>query len=248
MRLVCLSVLLLSWPCTLLAQTSSDPVQKAIAEGDLYQSKHRYALALDSYRKADRLSNHSSGEAYLKVSLIEQKFGNFPSAMESTNRAFGAAGSNKFLAAAALFQRATLFSDTAAKPGDKKLREAEELLRQALALDPSNGPIRYNLGFVLLKQGRDTDGTAELNTNLASPGVDARYAAEARRMIANPIRAREPFSPDFSFVSFDHQKISNSSLRGRAVLLAFWNTWCCKATLPSLQKLQQEYAGENPSS
>ena len=63
-------------------------------------------------------------------------------------------------------------------------------------------------------------------------------------MIANPIRAREPFSPDFSFVSFDHQKISNSSLRGREVLLAFWNTWCCKATLPSLQKLQQEYAGK----
>src|SRR5689334_19190296 len=39
---------------------SSDPVAKAISQGDLFQSKRKYELALDAYHKADKLSHHSS--------------------------------------------------------------------------------------------------------------------------------------------------------------------------------------------
>jgi thiol-disulfide isomerase/thioredoxin len=132
------------------------------------------------------------------------------------------------------------------KPGDKKLQEAEADIRRALALNSSQAIAHFNLGYVLLKQGRDAEGIAELQTYVSAPGVQPSDLAQARRMIANPIRAREPFAPDFSFTSHEKQPISNSSLRGKVVLLDFWGTWCppCRESVPTLRDLQKKYAGK----
>jgi thiol-disulfide isomerase/thioredoxin len=99
---------------------------------------------------------------------------------------------------------------------------------------------------VLLKQGRDAEGIAELNAFLASPGADSATLAEARRVVANPIRAREPFAPEFSFTTHKNQNVSNAALRGKVVLLDFWGTWCppCRESVPILRSLNKKYAGK----
>ena len=53
----------------LAAQESSDPVAQALSQGDLYQSRRKYELALDAYQKADKLSHHSSAQSYLKFAF-----------------------------------------------------------------------------------------------------------------------------------------------------------------------------------
>jgi len=134
----------------------------------------------------------------------------------------------------------------AGKSTDKKLKEAEEEIRQALALNSTDTIVHYDLGFVLLKQERDPEGIAELNAFLSVPGAEAETAAEARRMVANPLRARAPFAPDFSFTSEQKQDVSNASLRGKVVLMDFWGTWCppCRASVPTLRNLSKKYAGK----
>jgi hypothetical protein len=42
------------------AQEPSAPVSQALAQGDLFQSRRKFDLALDAYRKADKLSHHTS--------------------------------------------------------------------------------------------------------------------------------------------------------------------------------------------
>jgi len=228
------------------AQDSSDPVSQALSQGDLYQSKRKYELALDAYHKADKLSHHSSPVCYLKISAVERKLGDFSSALDDAKRAVKAAGDNKSVALQAHLLRATLLTQMAGKPTDKKLKEAEEELRQALVLDSTFPITHYNLGVVLLKQERDADGIAELNIFVGSPSADSATVSEARRIIANPIRVRAPFAPEFSFTTHENQNVSNAGLRGKVVLLDFWGTWCppCRESLPILRNLNKKYAGK----
>jgi thiol-disulfide isomerase/thioredoxin len=50
-------------------------------------------------------------------------------------------------------------------------------------------------------------------------------------------------APDFTLESLDGKNITLSDLRGKAVLLNFWATWCtpCKIEMPWFVELQKEY-------
>ncbi len=230
----------------LAAQESSDPAAQALSQGDLFQSKRKYELALDAYHKADKLSHHSSATAYLKIASIERKLGDFSSALEDTKKAIKVAGDNKAITVQALQFRAGLLAQMAGKPTDKKLKEAEGELRQALALDPSNAVTRLDLGMILLRQERDAEGIPELNIYVSSPDAKPATVAETRLVIANPIRARTPFAPKFSFTTHDNQTVSNGTLRGKVVLMDFWGTWCppCRESVPILRDLTKKYSGK----
>ncbi|HEY6339001.1 MAG TPA: TlpA disulfide reductase family protein [Candidatus Sulfotelmatobacter sp.] len=50
-------------------------------------------------------------------------------------------------------------------------------------------------------------------------------------------------APDFTLESLDGKSMSLSDLRGKAVLLNFWATWCtpCKIEMPWFVELQKQY-------
>ena len=67
-------------------------------------------------------------------------------------------------------------------------------------------------------------------------------------------------APDFHLLNLDGQSISLSDLRGKAVLVNFWASWCspCRAEMPFIQRLHESWsdnelvilavnAGEEPS-
>jgi thiol-disulfide isomerase/thioredoxin len=53
-------------------------------------------------------------------------------------------------------------------------------------------------------------------------------------------------APDFTLESLDGKSMSLSDLRGKAVLLNFWATWCgpCKIETPWLVELQNQYGSQ----
>jgi thiol-disulfide isomerase/thioredoxin len=57
-----------------------------------------------------------------------------------------------------------------------------------------------------------------------------------------------PDAPDFTLSGLDGKPLTLSSLKGKAVLLNFWATWCppCREEMPSLEKLFHTFAG-NPN-
>lgn len=238
-------VLFLALAAPLHAQ-QSDLVAQALAQGDAFQKQRNFEKALEAYQKADKLSHHSSVPAYLSMAVVQRKLGSLDIALDEAKHALKAAGDNKSFAIQAHLFRATLLMQMSAKPTDKKLKEAEDDIRQALALSPDYALSHFSLGLALLRQQHDDEGVAELKNFVSLPGAPAASVAEARKYIAAPIRAREPFAPGFSFTTLEREQVTSAGLRGKVVLLDFWGTWCppCRESVPMLKDLNKKYAGK----
>lgn len=54
-------------------------------------------------------------------------------------------------------------------------------------------------------------------------------------------------APDFSLQDAQGGTVRLNDLRGKAVILNFWASWCppCKAEMPALQRVHEDYAGQD---
>jgi len=61
-----------------------------------------------------------------------------------------------------------------------------------------------------------------------------------------PHLTQATLAPDFTLESLDGKSVRLSDLRGKAVLLNFWATWCvpCKIEMPWFVDLQREYGAQ----
>ncbi|MGA8074270.1 MAG: redoxin family protein [Candidatus Acidiferrales bacterium] len=227
------------------AQPAAFPaVSESISRGDALVSHQQFAEALAAYREADKNSNHTCGLCFLRVASTERLLGDFVAALEAAQRAIEIAGNDHWLAGQAHFLRGSIFASESSDLSSAALKQAENEFRAALSADPNKSVARFYLGEVLLLQGRDADGVAELNSFINGPFAEPGRIEQARRLITSPVLAREPAGPAFSVVTLEGRKITASALRGKVVLLDFWATWCppCRESVPALVKLHQEFA------
>lgn len=72
------------------------------------------------------------------------------------------------------------------------------------------------------------------------------HMAQRSRADAPAILGKSTPAPDFTLEKLDGGSMTLSDLRGKAVLLNFWATWCgpCKIETPWLVELQSQYASE----
>jgi thiol-disulfide isomerase/thioredoxin len=226
------------------AQDRPPAVTDALNAGDAFAAAQKYDQALDAYRRADALSNHTCATCYLDMFNAECMLGDLPAALDDALHAANAAGDDRALAADAHVLRASLLSATASSATDDRFNQAAQEYRDALALDPQKSIAHYDLGLLLLFQGRDTEGVEELTAFVNGPLASPIFVERAKRLIEDPSRGRLPSAEDFSFVTLEGDHISNDSLRGKVVLFDFWATWCpaCRESTPVMAELHQKYA------
>jgi thiol-disulfide isomerase/thioredoxin len=227
------------------ARAQTDDAQSELTKGMDLLRRRRYEDALKSFNQANEMRGHTCAECFYGMAQAYEGLGAFKNVSESCDKIIELAPADKHLQAAAYNLKGMALEVLAEGKDQKKLQDAESVLRQGLALNTDMASLHYNLGFVLLQQNRDAEGVVELKKylDLKPNGDDAE---EARKMIANPRRSREAFAPDFSFTTAAGEYISNDELRGKVVLLDFWGTWCppCRESVPSLRDLNKKYAKE----
>jgi thiol-disulfide isomerase/thioredoxin len=72
------------------------------------------------------------------------------------------------------------------------------------------------------------------------------HAARRSGTGRSPAVAKSTLAPDFTLDSLEGKSMRLSDLRGKAVLLNFWATWCgpCKIEMPWFVELQNQYGAE----
>lgn len=228
-------------------QGQSDQVTQAIDRANALIVQKHIPEALDALREADRLSNHTCAECYLGMANLDCQLGDVQSGLDDAQRAEQSAGEDHILAAEALTFRASLLVATSSGPTDERLKEAEREYREALSLDAKRSIARFELAVLLLQEGRDAEGVAEMRAYVTGPFANPRYVDRADRLIADPSRARALPSEDFSFSTIEGETISKAGLRGKVVLLDFWGSWCppCRESVPILADLRRKFSNRD---
>lgn len=231
----------------LAAQAPADPArtkeaQDELAKGNGFAQIRQYEQALQSYKKAFALTGKTSFQACMGMALAYRGLGAHKNVADLCVDALKLAGDGRERAVVHNMRGAALVA-LSDKPDDKRLQEAQREFITALEESDTLHAARLNLGITLLKMGRDEEGVTELKryVEAAPAGNDAAFA---RTLIDEPRRARETFAPPFSFTSREGEFITLEDLRGKAVVLDFWGTWCkpCVAATPGLVRLQRKFA------
>lgn len=238
------------WTSLPAAQSQGAQGNEASYDGEFQKGlelvrRRRYEDALKSFKRANEMHNKQSAECFFGMAQAYMGLEAYKTAAESCDRMIEfAAGDTQKLAQAYNLKGIAVQSQAGSKD-QKKLQEAEALFRQALALNTELPVLRYNLGFTLMQQNHDAEGTVELKKYLELV-AEGEKAEHSRKLIENPRRAREAYAPDFSLTTSDGEYITLEDLRGKVVLLDFWGVWCppCVESVPAMRSLVKRYAKE----
>ena len=217
-----------------------------IAAGRDLMRRRRYEDALRAFKRANELKGQTSAEALLLMANAYMGLEAYKTVATTCDKVIELTANDPAKQSQALNLKGIAIQKQSDGKDQKKLQEAEAVLRQAAALKEATPDVHYNLGVVLMQQNRDAEGAAELK-EFVKNAPNAPNVEDARKMIENPRRAREPFAPDFSITTSEGEYISLDELKGKVVLLDFWGTWCppCVESVPGLRELNRRFAKES---
>ena len=223
------------------------PARGTPADRDLesafdHLQRRQFEDAVKAFKQANDQRGQQCAVCFVGMARAYEAMGAAKNVTDACDKALAVVGADKAIVVQAYQLKAVALQDLAQNNDAKRLHEAEDALRAALALDPSANYLHFNMGVVLLKEGRDADGVAELKEEV-SLRPDSPHAQRARQMIENPRRAREHFAPEFSIVTLDREFLDLNGLKGKVVVLDFWGTWCppCVTAVPTLRDLQKRH-------
>ena len=204
---------------------------------------HDYRKAVKLFKDANKQQNNQCFDCFLGEAIASTQLNENGNADASVLKAINLAANpqQRVLAHRLRGQLLTVFSR-----GDaKKLHLAEEEYRQALLDAPSDGQSHFELGLALMRQNKDDEGRKELLSSLTL-APDLPNAALARKLIADPQRARQRMAPDFEVTTLQGETLSLQALAGKVVVLDFWATWCppCRESVGDLKNIVKKYPRE----
>jgi peroxiredoxin/Flp pilus assembly protein TadD len=228
------------------ARAQSEDWRAELDRADRYYALKQFDDAIRAYKRANSLANNSCVECLWGLARAFHQLGANKNAVEMCERVVELAAKDAPRVAEALNLKGVALTVLSEGKDEKKLQEAEAALRRALELRPEAHNARFNLGQAVLMQKRDAEGVEILLEYLKRAPTGNR-AEEARLLVENPRRAREPFAPDFSLTTLGGEYLSLPDLYGKVVMLDFWFTTCppCVESIPALKRLAKRFEKEN---
>jgi tetratricopeptide (TPR) repeat protein len=218
-----------------------DDFQQALDHGNTLLRQGRIEEAVNEFRRAAKLRDDKCAECFQRIGQIYLQLGRLKEAATALRRAAELKPPNE----AEMYNilGVTLYLQNE----EQSFEDAVVALQKAIEL--SKGKVvkaYYNLGFALIKSGKEQEGVAVLKQFLElDPG--ASEASQARAVIANLKMVDAKVAPGFAVKSHNGRDLALDKFRGKVVLLDFWASWCipCRIDMPEVRKIWKEYGGDH---
>jgi tetratricopeptide (TPR) repeat protein len=217
-----------------------DEFQQALTLAHALARQGRFEDALSEFTRAGKLNNDKCAECFQGVGQIYFKLGRLKEAAVAFRQAAALKPANEAEMYNVLGVVLYLQKEKAT------FEEAATALQRAIEL--SKGKLvksYFNLGFALIKSGKEQEGIAALKkyVEVDPEGGDVGHA---RAVIANPKLVDAKIAASFAVKSHTGAELSIDKLRGKVVLLDFWASWClpCRFDMPEVRKIWKKFAGD----
>lgn len=217
-----------------------DEFQQTMTRGRTLLRQARIDEAINEFWKAAKLRDDKCAECFQTIGQIYFQLGRLKEAAALFRQAIALKPPNEAELNNVLGVALYLQNDK------QSYEEAAAALQRSIEL--SGGKVvtaYYNLGFALIKSGKEEAGVNALKKFLelqpSSPD-----ASQARAVIANTRMIDLQVAASFSVKSSTGADLVLEKHRGKIVLLDFWATWCipCRADIPEVRKIWKQYGGD----
>jgi tetratricopeptide (TPR) repeat protein len=214
--------------------------QRALDNGNLLLRQGRIDDAVNEFRRAAKLQDNKCAECFQRIGQIYLQLGRLKESAVALRQAAELKPPNE----ADLYN---ILGVVLYLQNEKQSFEDAVIALQK-SIELSKGKVvkaYYNLGFALIKSGKEQEGVAVLKQFLErDPG--ATEAGQARAVIANINMVDAKVAPTFIVKSHTGEDLALEKFKGQVVLLDFWASWCipCRVDMPEVRKIWKQYGGD----
>jgi len=244
-------VLLASLALSSLAQNdtegpTNEKAQKTYKQGLEHLRERMTASALDSFKKADKQDDGHCLPCQKKMIKYGIELGEWKTAEIAGEELVSEARGNNNIALAHYQLGIVLRDQGLEKHKDEIFARAHDEMTKALAAAPNFPDAVYVDGQILAHLKQDDAAKQRFEQFVKMKPEDDPNRQRALRYISEPELARARMAPPFSITTTDGQRVSLDELKGKAVLIDFWATWCapCREALSHMREIAKKFEGQ----
>ena len=225
---------------------TNEKAQKTYKQALDYLKQHMTGAALDSFRKADKQDEGHCRGCQTKMVKYGIELGEWKTAETAGEEMVAEAQNAKDLALAHYKLGMILREEGFDKRKDAIFARAHEEMTKALAAAANFPDAIYVDGQILAHLKQDDAAKKQFEEFVKMRPADDPNRQRALRYISEPELARARMAPPFAVTTTDGQRVSLDDLRGKAVLIDFWATWCapCREALPHMREIAEKFQGQ----
>ena len=215
----------------------TDGVQEALANGRQLLRQGQVQDAINEFRRAAKLRDDKCAQCFEMIGQVYFQLRQLKDAAAAFRQAADLKPPNEGEICNILGVALYLQNEK------ESYEQAVEALQRAIEVSKGNVvKAYYNLGFALIKAGKEQEGVAALKKYIEL-NPDANDVSQAQAVIANTKMVDARVAPIFSVKSHTGEELALEKLRGKIVLLDFWASWCgpCRVDIPEVKKIWRRH-------